>query len=280
MALVCYIYIVPVRCLRKRFLLNSFRTHGPVTTWGEFMGRYINLVGYRTERKISGYLLKMASDQIQGWLNNWESDCTPWHMSDVHEGLANHYDILVNKPAAKNKIFVPLCGKSVDIKWLADRGNEVVGVEAAEMGLVEFFTEQNIEYSVEEVPSVKGKLFRSRDNKIRLYFCDIFDFSADIESGFSGVWDRGSMEALEFDDRKRYFKLMKSLISPDTGYLSEIVERDLGKGPPYCVTADEIEASFGSGCKVTKLMTVTKLPEYAFHISDFIGLNVFSITFH
>ncbi|XP_033756355.1 probable thiopurine S-methyltransferase [Pecten maximus] len=222
----------------------------------------------------------MASDQIQGWLNNWEGDCTPWHMSDVHEGLARYYKVLVNKPSVQNKIFLPLCGKSVDIKWLADRGNEVVGVEAAEMGLVEFFAEQNIEYSVEAAASVKGKLFRSRDNKIRLYCCDIFDFSASVECGFSGVWDRGSIEALEFEDRKRYIELMRTLISSETGYLAEIVERDLGKGPPYYVTADELEAGFGPGCTVTKLMTVTKLPEYAFHVPDLIGLNVLSITFN
>ncbi|XP_060084615.1 probable thiopurine S-methyltransferase isoform X2 [Ylistrum balloti] len=221
----------------------------------------------------------MSSDQIQGWLNNWESDCTPWHMTDVHEGLARYYQMLVNKTSVHNKIFIPLCGKSVDIKWLADRGNEVVGVEASETGLMEFFVEQNVKYSVESAPSVDGKLFRSHDNKIRLYCCDIFHFTSDVESGFSGVWDRGSIEALEPEDRKKYIDLMKTLIGPETGYLTEIVERDLGKGPPFCITVDELRAGFGPGCEVKKLMTTTKLPPYAFHVPDLIGFNVFSISY-
>ncbi|OWF41047.1 thiopurine S-methyltransferase [Mizuhopecten yessoensis] len=220
----------------------------------------------------------MASDHIQGWLNNWEDNCTPWQMTGVHEGLERYYKMLTNKSSVQNKIFIPLCGKSVDIKWLADRGIEVVGVEASEKGLKEFFTEQNIEYSKETASSVKGTLFRSHDNKIRLYCCDIFDFSAKVESGFSGVWDRGSMEAIGPGDRKKYVDLMRTLIGPETGYLTEIVERDLGKGPPFCIPIDELEAVFGPGCKVTKLMTVTNLPEYAFGIPDLIDFNVFSIS--
>uniref|UniRef100_A0A674A8S8 Thiopurine S-methyltransferase n=1 Tax=Salmo trutta TaxID=8032 RepID=A0A674A8S8_SALTR len=40
------------------------------------------------------------------------------------------------------RFFFPLCGKAVDMKWLADMGHPVVGVDIAEMGSMQFFEDQ------------------------------------------------------------------------------------------------------------------------------------------
>ncbi|WP_261863761.1 hypothetical protein [Psychrobacter sp. JCM 18900] len=40
---------------------------------------------------------------------------------------------------AGSRIFVPLCGKSIDMVWLATQGYDVVGVELVETAVQEFF---------------------------------------------------------------------------------------------------------------------------------------------
>ncbi|XP_029591830.1 probable thiopurine S-methyltransferase [Salmo trutta] len=54
------------------------------------------------------------------------------------------------------RFFFPLCGKAVDMKWLADMGHPVVGVDIAEMGSMQFFEDQTLIYSEEVVPAIPG----------------------------------------------------------------------------------------------------------------------------
>ncbi|OWF41046.1 hypothetical protein KP79_PYT17098 [Mizuhopecten yessoensis] len=223
----------------------------------------------------------MDDKTMQGWMGCWEKNTVPWHRSDVHEALEKYLEILTSSPTAKNKIFVPLCGKTVDIKWLADRGNEVVGLEASEIAVKEFFSEQNIDYITEDVPALKGKLYRSHDNKIKLYCCDLFLFSTEVESGFSGIWDRGSLEAMTPADQKRYIELMKTLIHPGIGYLLETPDRDPNKGPPFNVSIEDLEEGFGQGCSAAKLSAVEKISSGADlqSMPDMKGMNIFRLTF-
>ena len=41
-------------------------------------------------------------------------------------------------------MFVPLCGKSLDLEWLRDRGHAVMGVELSAVALESFCMEQGI----------------------------------------------------------------------------------------------------------------------------------------
>ncbi|XP_060084591.1 thiopurine S-methyltransferase-like [Ylistrum balloti] len=225
----------------------------------------------------------MDDKTMQGWLNCWERKTIPWHHTDVHEAIEKYYEILAASPTAKNKIFIPLCGKTVDIKYLVDRGSEVVGLEASEIAVRDFFTEQNIEYTSEDVPAVKGKLYRSSDKMIKIYCCDLFLFSAEVESGFSGIWDRGALGAFSSEDRRRYIEIMKTLTHPGIGYLLEVADRDPEKGPPFFVSFDELEQGFGQGCGVSNLCTVEKTPpgmmDLPVNYADLKGMKVYRLTF-
>ncbi|ELK14946.1 Thiopurine S-methyltransferase [Pteropus alecto] len=58
----------------------------------------------------------------------------------------------------------------------ADRGHSVVGVEISELGIREFFTEQNLSYSEEPIMEIPGaKVFKSSLGNISLYCCNLFD---------------------------------------------------------------------------------------------------------
>ncbi len=45
------------------------------------------------------------------------------------------------------RVFVPLCGKSIDMLWLVQQGFAVTGCEISELAVEQFFTENSIPYT-------------------------------------------------------------------------------------------------------------------------------------
>ncbi|MFB6260858.1 MAG: thiopurine S-methyltransferase, partial [Thiohalorhabdaceae bacterium] len=85
------------------------------------------------------------------WLERWRSQRLGWHREEVNPHLADFWDRM---PIGGNaRVFVPLCGKSVDMKWLANRGHPVVGVEISDQACREFFADHGLEPGVERVGS-------------------------------------------------------------------------------------------------------------------------------
>ncbi|XP_014778197.1 probable thiopurine S-methyltransferase isoform X1 [Octopus bimaculoides] len=164
------------------------------------------------------------------WINRWNTGKIRFHREEMHISLEKHLDKFID---GRNgiKIFFPLCGKCVDMKGLADKGHNVVGVDIAEQAFQEFFTDQNLEYTVEELKDNTGKLFTSKDGKIKLYCMDIFKFSKDFEGQFNAIWDRGAFAAIIPKTRERYAQVIKGLLSPDCHYMIATMQYDLSLFP-------------------------------------------------
>ena len=64
------------------------------------------------------------------WLERWRNGQTGWHQPQVNRWLAKHWPAL--GLASECPVFVPLCGKSLDMAWLRALGHRVIGVELAE----------------------------------------------------------------------------------------------------------------------------------------------------
>ncbi|KAF5889388.1 thiopurine S-methyltransferase, partial [Clarias magur] len=145
------------------------------------------------------------------------------------------------------RVFFPLCGKAVDMKWLADMGHIIVGVEISEKAIKQFFAEHVLEYKEEPVPAIPGaKVFKSLDARISLYQCDLYKFSSAVESQFGGIWDRGSLVAINPCDRRKYATLIMSLMDNDCRYLLDTLEYnpELYKGPPFFVPEDAVKSLY------------------------------------
>uniref|UniRef100_A0A3Q2CGL9 Thiopurine S-methyltransferase, tandem duplicate 1 n=1 Tax=Cyprinodon variegatus TaxID=28743 RepID=A0A3Q2CGL9_CYPVA len=84
--------------------------------------------------------------ELSEWEQRWQENRTGFHQLEVHKMLQNNYDKVVNGRSGV-RFFFPLCGKAVDMKWLADLGHSVVGVEISEMAIRQFFQENNLTYS-------------------------------------------------------------------------------------------------------------------------------------
>ncbi|XP_078249625.1 thiopurine S-methyltransferase isoform X3 [Pogona vitticeps] len=130
---------------------------------------------------------------------------------------------------------------------LADLGHHVVGVEISESALKEFFAEQNLSFSEETVPQIPGaKLFKSTSGNISLYCCSIYDLTSTVTGKVDGIWDRGSLVAVNPSQRERYSQLILSLMNENCRCLlvTCLYDPSKHKGPPFYVSDSEVKSLF------------------------------------
>uniref|UniRef100_A0A3Q0RZL1 thiopurine S-methyltransferase n=1 Tax=Amphilophus citrinellus TaxID=61819 RepID=A0A3Q0RZL1_AMPCI len=188
-------------------------------------------------------MLGQQADRVMAlgeWEERWQQDRIGFHQPEVHKMLENNIDKVLNGRTGVC-FFFPLCGKAVDMKWLADLGHSVVGVEISEKAIQQFFEENNMTYSEEPVPAIPGaKVYKNSEKNISLYQCNLFTFSSSIEGQFGAIWDRGSLVAINPGDREKYADLIISLMAKDCRYLLDtlLYNPDLYQGIfLYCVSS-------------------------------------------
>ncbi|XP_076462815.1 thiopurine S-methyltransferase-like [Babylonia areolata] len=112
----------------------------------------------------------------QLWIKRWNDRDRSFHDQRIHPMLQKHHKQVVDGRSHLT-VLVPMCGKSWEIKWLADQGHTVIGVEVAQRAIEEFFEEQNIPFTSSPLPAAEGTLFQSEDTKVQIYCCDFFKMS-------------------------------------------------------------------------------------------------------
>ena len=127
------------------------------------------------------------------------------------------------------RIFVPLCGKTPDMLWLAEQGHAITGVEASPRYIKAFFRDSKLEYTVKSrqiTTDKKADVYKAKGKDITLYHCDIFDYSLEESGGqFDAIWDQSAMpviNAMGAERLKEYTSLMQSFLKPDGRHMVEI----------------------------------------------------------
>lgn len=174
--------------------------------------------------------------EIEFWQQRWHLDQTAFHLPTVNPYLVSLLKRFnINSPS---QIFIPLCGKSLDISWLASHDYAVIGVECSEKAIREFFQEQNIDPDIKNISN-----FQSYHAKnIQLFQGDFFDLDQEMLKDVSLVYDRASLIALPLDKRKQYVKLLNNIL-PDTAEILLITldyDQNVMSGPPFSVSDAEV----------------------------------------
>ncbi|XP_018011636.1 thiopurine S-methyltransferase [Hyalella azteca] len=193
------------------------------------------------------------------WSSRW-SDDPSWHLDEVNPHLRRHLSHLA-PPPGRHRIFVPLCGKSLDLKWLHSKGHSVVGVELVEEVVKNFFEENEPNYLVKDLGW--GTLYTNARRSLQIYVGDIFKLKMEELGRFDGVWDRGALvsipEARRAEDRgalvsipearrAEYAAIIRRLLRPHFRYLlNNFLYRPPEKfeGPPYTVPNYTVHELFG-----------------------------------
>ena len=164
------------------------------------------------------------------WLDRWREGRTGWHEPAGNRNLQAHWRW------SGKRVLVPMCGKTVDLLWLEEQGNEVVGVELSEIAVLAFFEENDLTFE-----RVDGSLpgYHAVDRRISLYCGDYFSFT---EGPFDAHYDRGALIALHAKLRSRYAKHTSSLLDENARQLVITVEYDQNvcDGPPYSLVSEEV----------------------------------------
>ncbi|CUS33909.1 thiopurine S-methyltransferase [Candidatus Nitrospira nitrificans] len=185
------------------------------------------------------------------WHNRWQTNQTGWHECVVNPLLITHFPSL-NVPQGA-RVFVPLCGKSLDLSWLLSRGYTVAGAELSELAVTQLFAQLRMEPTISEVRT--HKLFSGE--KIDIYVGDFFELSREVLGPVDAVYDRAALVALPETMRLRYTAHLKSL----TALAPQLVigyeyDQTVVPGPPFSVTADELHRHYNDSYNLTPLARI------------------------
>ncbi|XP_036044251.1 thiopurine S-methyltransferase [Onychomys torridus] len=200
---------------------------------------------------------------LEEWQDKWVTRHIGFHQEQGHQLLKKHLDTFL-KGQCGLRVFFPLCGKAVEMKWFADQGHTVVGVEISEIGIREFFAEQNLSYVEEPLNEIAGaKVFKSSSGNISLFCCSLFDLPRVNIGKFDRIWDRGSLVAINPGDHDRYADIMLSLLRKGFQYFVAVLSYDPTKyaGPPFYVPHAELKRLFGTKCSIHCLEEVDAFEE-------------------
>ena len=171
------------------------------------------------------------------WESRWQEGRIGFHLQEVNSYLLRYFDKLLTQDT--ESVFVPLCGKTLDLRWLARRTKKVVGIELVHKAVQDFFKENKLTHSIQK----SGKLNLFSNDNIDLFQGDFFDLNKAQTSLFEAIYDRGSIVAFDRSERQRYVNHLMSFLKPGGRILLITLEYDQNKmtGPPFSVPTDEIE---------------------------------------
>lgn len=172
------------------------------------------------------------------WQARWAQGQIGFHLQEVNPYLQQHWPSLSIAPGSQ--VLVPLCGKSLDMAWLAGQGLRVLGVELAERAVEDFFAEQGLQPEVEQ----QGVLRLYRAAGVEIYCGDFFNVQAEHVAGCTALYDRAALIALPETMRARYVEHLAAILPGNCRGLLVSLEyaQEEMSGPPFSVSQAEIDA--------------------------------------
>ncbi|MEQ1578518.1 MAG: thiopurine S-methyltransferase [Hyphomicrobium sp.] len=183
------------------------------------------------------------------WTSRWQNNDIGFHQKAVHDLLPKYWaDLKVPRGAS---VLVPLCGKSVDMVWLADQGHDVFGIELSELAVDAFFAERGLKPAVLEQGASQLKM----GGPYALICGDFFSVQPTATAHVTAVYDRASLVALPTGMRAAYARHLMELVPRGAKMLLISLEYDSAQmsGPPFSVPGREIEALFQPYASVRRL---------------------------
>jgi thiopurine S-methyltransferase len=173
------------------------------------------------------------------WIEKWDNNQIRFHKNEANPALISYFKELSLEK--QGRLFLPLCGKTLDIAWILSQGQQVVGAEFSEIAIQQLFTELEIEPQVKEV----GRLKLYSAENIDMYVGDIFDLSNDVIGIVDAIYDRAALVALPDEMRIRYSKHLIDITSkaPQLLITFEYDQSEM-QGPPFSINSEEVKRHY------------------------------------
>jgi thiopurine S-methyltransferase len=170
------------------------------------------------------------------WHQRWETNQIGFHEASANALLVKHLPSLHLN--TQSRVFIPLCGKTLDIHWLLSQGFRVVGAELSELAITQLFAELGLTPEIVHL----GKLKHYRASQIDIFVGDIFDLTADLLGEVDAIYDRAALVALPAPLRESYSAHLVSISQAAPQLLiCYVYEQSQLSGPPFSVDDAEVK---------------------------------------
>ena len=195
---------------------------------------------------------------IPYWNARWAAGQTGWRANENIEIPPFADNIQYAETAAGRELvlpgktaFVPLCGESDVVIFLAQQGMTVVGLEGAALAVTA------LRKKVAELP-------KEVQERVHIVECDYFKFTpgspehlaseAKKVEKFDFIYDRASFIAIDPKLRTDYISVLNSWAAPGTTtFLEGIIRKKecLTDGPPHNLPCEDVGKYYGDSWKVS-----------------------------
>jgi thiopurine S-methyltransferase len=182
------------------------------------------------------------------WHERWQANQIGFHEPRPNPLLVRHLAALGLKPGAR--LFLPLCGKSLDIHWLLAEGYHVVGAELSALAIDQLFAELG------ERPSVTaaGALERRAAGRLVVFVGDVFALTRETLGAVDAVYDRAALVALPPPMRDRYAPHVAAIAGTPPQLLVTLeYDQSVMPGPPFSIGEGEVRARYEGAYRVELL---------------------------
>lgn len=174
------------------------------------------------------------------WIERWQNGEIGFHRDTAHGALDRHWNEL-SVPAA-GRVFVPLCGKSLDMAWLAGKGHRILGVELSPLAIADFFESQNLTPETRQ----SGEFTVYEAGPYELWGGDLFTLPQEALAGISAAYDRASLVALPPKMQVAYANwLSRNVVNVPVLIIGLAYDEAEMNGPPFSIPQPRVRELLG-----------------------------------
>ena len=188
------------------------------------------------------------------WAEKWQAGQIGFHQGQPNPLLLEHHHHI----AGDVRVYVPLCGKAVDLVWLRDHGHDVTGSEVVPLAIEQLCSEQRLLVTT----TTRGSFRLHITPRLAILEGDALEVDFYATGPIDAVYDRAALVALDPPTRVAYVDSLLRVLRPGGHILLVTFDYDQRKlpGPPWSVSVDDVVALFGEHCTIAELGARTEPP--------------------
>ncbi len=198
------------------------------------------------------------------WHERWQDGRIGFHRTAYNPRLTRWWPEL----DVTGRVLVPLCGKTLDLRWLAEQGHEVIGVELSSVACEAYFAELGVRPERDAPLGVQ----RYRHGRVSILCGDFFEIPDELLQA-EAAYDRAASVALPPDLRTAYARRLGEVVTRQMLLVAFVYPQAEREGPPFAIPAEEVSRLYGDAFTLSSLarhdLRAEAPPEERFATSSF-----------
>ncbi|WP_336949390.1 thiopurine S-methyltransferase [Acinetobacter junii] len=188
------------------------------------------------------------------WHDKWQKNEIGFHLNQPHSLLVKYIDSL--NLEKNNHIFLPLCGKSLDIHWLLAQGYHLIGIDLSPIAIEELMAELAIPFTERKLE----KLTHYHHPQIDLFVGDFFELTSSNIGKIDAIYDRAALVALPEEMRTDYAQHLMQISNQATQLLISFeYDQSVMAGPPFSISPQQLKDYYSKQYQLQLLDSQTEL---------------------